>query len=80
MSSLIVAIVIWSLIHFIPATAVDFRDGLMQRFGPMAYKGIFTLVAIGALLLLIHGWKTATIQPVFTPMFSWLSQGCTSPW
>ena len=67
MSSLVFALVIWSLIHFIPATAVNFRASLVQRLGPMAYRVIFALVAIGALLLLVHGWKTAGIQPVYTP-------------
>jgi len=67
MSSLLVALVVWSLIHFIPATAVNFRAGLVRRLGPMPYKAAFTLVAIGALLLLIYGWKTAPAQPVFSP-------------
>ena len=67
MSSLIFAVVIWSLIHFIPATAVDLRARLVRRLGPKAYKGIFALAAIGALLLLVHGWKVAGIQPMFTP-------------
>ncbi len=67
MSLLILGIVIWSLIHFIPAVAVDFRSGLVQRFGLPVYKGVFGLVAIGALLLIIHGWQAASIQPVFVP-------------
>ena len=67
MSLLISGIVIWSLIHFIPSLAVNFRSGLVQRFGMVAYKGVFGLVAIGALLLIIKGWKAASVQPVFTP-------------
>lgn len=67
MSSLIVALVIWSLIHFIPAAAVDFRAGLVKKLGPATYKAVFTVVAIGALLLLIHGWKAAPVHAVFSP-------------
>jgi uncharacterized membrane protein len=63
---LTIAIVVWSLIHFIPATAVNFRAGLVRRLGLPVYKGLFALVAIGALLLIIKGWKTATPEVVFT--------------
>jgi uncharacterized membrane protein len=67
MTSLIVALVVWSLIHFIPATAIDFRANLVRRLGPATYKAVFTLVTIGALLLLIHGWKAAPAHSVFSP-------------
>lgn len=67
MSLLILGIATWSLIHFIPAVAVDFRSGLVQRFGLPVYKGVFGLIAIGALLLIIYGWKAASVLPVFEP-------------
>ena len=67
MSLLILGIVTWSVIHFIPAVAVDFRSGLVQRFGLPVYKGVFGLIAISALLVIIHGWKAASVQPVFEP-------------
>ena len=67
MNLLIFGIVVWSLIHFIPAVAFNFRSGLVQRLGPAVYKGIFGLTAIGALLCVIHGWKAASVVPVFKP-------------
>lgn len=67
MSFLILGIVIWSVFHFVPAVAVSFRAGLVQRLGLATYKGIFALVTIGALLLIIYGWKSASIEPVFVP-------------
>jgi len=67
MGLLIAGIVIWSLIHFIPGAAKGFRAGLVQRLTLPVYKGIFGLVAIGALLLVIHGWKIASVEPVYDP-------------
>lgn len=67
MSLLILGIVIWSMIHFVPSLAVNFRSGLVQRFGMVGYKGVFGLVAIVALLCIIYGWKAASAEPLFTP-------------
>lgn len=65
MSMLILGIVIWGLIHFIPAVAVDFRSGMIKRFGIPVYKGVFALLVIAALFFVIQGWKVASAQPVF---------------
>ena len=67
MGLLIFGIIVWSLIHFVPAVAVNFRAGLVQRFGLATYKGLFGLIAIGALLCVIHGWKAAPKVAVFIP-------------
>jgi uncharacterized membrane protein len=67
MAYLIVAIVVWSLIHFIPATALTFRTGLVRRLGVTAYKGLFAVVAFAALLLIISNWKSASVSPVYAP-------------
>jgi uncharacterized membrane protein len=67
MSLLILGIVIWSLIHLIPSVAVNFRSGLVQTVGMVAYKAIFGLVIVASLLCIIYGWKAATVDPLFTP-------------
>jgi len=67
MTYLIAAIVVWSLIHFIPAGAVQFRSGLVERLGVTAYKGLFALVAFAALLLIISKWKSASVSLVYAP-------------
>ena len=67
MTYLVVAVILWSLIHFIPASAVEFRAGLIKRFGLPAYKGLFSVLAGGALLLIIFNWGSASIKPLFVP-------------
>jgi uncharacterized membrane protein len=65
MGLLILGIIIWSLIHFYPAAAVRSRAGLVQRLGKAGYRAVFTLVAIGALLLIIYGWKAAPLDSAY---------------
>jgi len=67
MSLLILGIVIWCLMHFIPSLAVNFRSGLVQRFGMVSYKGIFGLIIIVSVLCIIFGWNAASVEPVYTP-------------
>jgi uncharacterized membrane protein len=67
MTYLAVAIVVWSLIHFIPASAVAFRAGLVRRMGAPAYKAVFAVMAFAALLLIIAKWKSASVSLVYAP-------------
>lgn len=67
MTYLIVAIVVWSLIHFIPAGAVTFRAGLVRRLGAPVYRGVFAVVAFAALLLIISSWKSASATQLYAP-------------
>jgi uncharacterized membrane protein len=64
---LIVAIIVWSLIHFIPAGAVAFRAGLVRRLGVPVYRAIFAVVAFAALLLIISSWKSASATQFYAP-------------
>jgi uncharacterized membrane protein len=67
MTLLIAGVVIWSLIHFIPATAISFRKGLIGKMGMVPYKGMFALVAIAALVFMVSGWQAAAPEPLFMP-------------
>jgi uncharacterized membrane protein len=67
MTYLILAIVVWSLIHFIPAGAVTLRADLVRRLGLTAYKALFAVVAFAALLLIISNWKSASVNQVYAP-------------
>jgi uncharacterized membrane protein len=66
MTMLIIGIVIWSLIHFIPTAANDIRASLVESIGPSVYKIVFVLVSIGSLMFVIVGWNVASIEPLYT--------------
>jgi len=67
MTLLILGIIVWSLIHFIPAAATGFRSNLIGRIGLVPYKGLFGLVAIGALIFIVYGWKAASAEALYLP-------------
>jgi len=67
MSLLILGIIIWSLVHFVPSVAVNFRSNLVQQFGMVSYKAIFGALIIASVLLIIFGFKSASTETVFAP-------------
>lgn len=67
MSTLIAGIVLWSLVHFVPAGARGFRDAVTARIGINPYKGIFSLLIVGSVLLMVLGWKAAGVIAVYAP-------------
>ena len=60
MTKLALGVLLWSVVHFIPAIAADFRKNAIARYGEYPFKGLFTLLMIVALYLIITGWKTMT--------------------
>ena len=63
MALLILGILIWSGMHLIPALAVQMRAGWIERIGEGPYKGLFALSLVGAITLMVMGWKST--DPVF---------------
>ena len=73
MTRLVLGLLLWSVVHFIPGLAVDFRKNLINRFGENPYKGVFALLMVVSLYLIISGWKSMTpvapavLEMIFTP-------------
>ncbi len=70
MTKLVLGVLLWSIVHFIPALATGFKKKMLNRFGEYSYKGVFTLVMLVALYLIISGWKATTLAApilIFTP-------------
>jgi len=44
MTKLAIGVLLWSLMHFIPAAAIGLRENLIAKMGENPYKGIFTLL------------------------------------
>ena len=59
MSLLIAGLVIWSAAHLFKAVAPANRDRIENKMGENPYRGAFSLVIIGALILIVAGWKSA---------------------
>ncbi len=67
MSYLILGVLIWSLLHFVPAVPLGLRAKLIERTDEVVYKGLFAVVMVGSALLMILGWKSTTAEMAFTP-------------
>ena len=67
MSLLIAGIVLWSVVHFVPAAARGFRGAVTARIGTNPYKGVFSLLIVASIVLMVQGWKAAGFSAVYAP-------------
>ena len=66
MSLLVAGILIWSVMHFLPALDPGFRKNLIERVGEPPYKGVFGLLMLVAIGLIISGWRSTTSVDLYT--------------
>lgn len=67
MAMLLTGIALWCVVHSFPAVAPGRRAALQQKLGEQAYKGIYSLIILGSLLLIVFGWKSAVPTAVYAP-------------
>jgi len=73
MTLLITGILVFAIVHMIPAGAAGPRDRLMGSIGENAYKGIFGLLILGSIILMVFGWKaTEAIEFYVAPEWGWI--------
>jgi uncharacterized membrane protein len=70
MGSLIVAFLVWVGVH-LGIAGTRLRDAVVSRTGENAFRGIFSLVSIAAIVFLVQAWSQAPTTPLwFAP--GWL--------
>jgi len=67
MSLLILGVLIWSFVHLFPSVLPGLRQKLESKLGENPYRGLFSLVILGALILIVLGWKSAVPSALYTP-------------
>ncbi len=67
MTILILGLLLWWASHLFPIVARPRRDALVARMGEGPYKGVFSLVSLGALALMIFGYQGAGYEDVWFP-------------
>jgi uncharacterized membrane protein len=67
MTFLILGLLIWSGLHLFPALGVQMRASLIERIGEGSYKGLFALSLVGAITLMVMGWKSTDPVAVYGP-------------
>ena len=59
MQWLILGVVLWSVIHFLPTLGIGLRNRLIAKMGEGKYRGIFSFIVIASLALVVLGWRSA---------------------
>ena len=67
MSLLIIGVLMFTLVHLIPAVMRPARDQWAERLGANRYQGLFALVIVGSIVVIVFGWKSAIPSPVYAP-------------
>ncbi len=62
---LIVGLILFLGTHSIRILADPLRSGLVQRFGPWGYKGLYSLISLIGLVMIIVGYGQARLDPVW---------------
>lgn len=67
MALLILGLVLFAGVHFIPSLAPGVKASAMARLGEGGYKGIFSLLLLSALALIVFGWRGTTPSLWYLP-------------
>jgi len=67
MTLLIVGVLLWAGVHFIPSLAEPWRNTMRERMGENAYKGVFSVVVVLSIVLMVLGWRAADQVGVYSP-------------
>ncbi|MBW2462258.1 MAG: NnrU family protein [Deltaproteobacteria bacterium] len=60
----VIGLVVFLGIHSLSIVSRDFRNRLVERLGPGAFKGVYSLISIAGFVLLVWGYGQARQAPV----------------
>lgn len=64
---LVLGLLLWSFAHLFVAVMPAQRQQLSDRLGVVPYRGLFSLVIVGALVLIVMGWKQFPAGQLYIP-------------
>ena len=67
MSVLATGIVLWAVVHLMPAVLPGLRSALIAKLGFGPYKGLFALTIVGSLILIVIGFRGADHAVLYIP-------------
>ena len=59
---LTLGVLLWSCAHLFPSLMPTARSNLIARIGEGPYKGLFALNIVTAILLMVFGWRSASME------------------
>lgn len=57
MRQLVIGLLLWSFMHFLPALAPGLRSKLITRLGENGYKASFGVFMFFGIIMMVRGWK-----------------------
>jgi uncharacterized membrane protein len=67
MALFLAGITLFCIVHLFPALAPASRENLTFKLGENPYKGIFSLLILGGLLMIVFGWKATVPRALYAP-------------
>jgi uncharacterized membrane protein len=67
MALLIAGVLLWSIVHFIPAGASGLRSNLVASMGEGPWKGVFSLLLLASIALMVFGWRSIEPSALYMP-------------
>ena len=67
MALFLAGITLFCIVHLFPALAPASRENLTFKLGGNPYKGIFSLLVLGGLVLIVFGWKATVPRSLYVP-------------
>lgn len=67
MTWLIIGVLLWIILHFIPSLAQDFRNSMQERMGAKTYQIVFSIGVVLSIVLMVIGWRAGTQTPMYKP-------------
>jgi len=64
---LIIGLVMWGGLHFIPSLAISFRTQLISKWGEKKYRNIFSILVVTSIILMILGWRLIDPVSIYNP-------------
>ncbi|ACA86764.1 NnrU family protein [Shewanella woodyi] len=63
---LLVGLLLWSLVHFIPSATPSLKQSWIAKTSDKGYMLSFSILIISSLCLIVFGWRAAPIEFVYT--------------
>ncbi|MFT4519045.1 MAG: putative membrane protein [Halioglobus sp.] len=67
MTLLILGILLFVVVHFVPALVPALKNSWYERLGEGGYKGTFSVLLLASFALIIIGWRSAEPSFVYQP-------------
>ncbi len=67
---LILGLMMWTCIHFIPSVAKCTRGLIISKTGIGPYKGLFAILIVTSVVLIVFGWRSIEPVDIYLPQ-SW---------